>query len=209
MAHKARFFPWTIILGAGALIVGIVMISNAVNLNCVFNQCYSVKPLQVAQLDSERISGYFKMIDSASGIESQKYGGACVVFEDVGKTCEAASNCTIPSTIPASDRPFAYCADRKCWIKVKESHCWKSLASDPWIELVPNQTVPLPNVPPSDIAGKLLTEGSSRKVQARVVACLNGNFDKAAVKAETAKPPCGFGPGEVIEEFGKPTLVTL
>jgi len=175
---------------------------------CGFTNCRSIEALEVSA-SSGMAKGGFRMVETMfHGIETDDYGGACLLFKDPrGTGCvHNPGECSVPANLTALNvGASAYCAPEKsCWIKVREKHCWKSLAQTPPVKLVAGNVRYTPDATLSEVRQDLFPTGNApTKIQARVLACLNGKF------TAPAGPPCGTGIGDRDEKFGKTSLLNL
>jgi hypothetical protein len=164
----------------------------------------TIKALPVSTPGPGLVMGSVQMIRSASGIETDGIGGACLAFEDpASKTCRADSDCRVPGYISAAGGPFASCADQKCWIKpADKAFCWKSRYSTPPEALAIGQAKSTPQVKLSDLPAQLFQGPAKNQVRARVVACLNGKYGPDDV------PPCAGGDKPKVEVAGDARTLT-
>jgi hypothetical protein len=199
-----------------ALLVLVAIVISAAKLgwlSCLFSdKCWTIQVKSIGQpTKGGSVIGQFNVIDARlSGVATDGIGGACIVFESAGGgQCSAKSDCPLPSTIPnpTADGSSTYCADKTCWVKVKEDHCWKSLTQKPKkIPMVLGEIYTTTASDMADVRAKLYPNTPHQiKTKARVVACLSGKY-------VTPPPPCGSGnPSEPnrIEVFGPPISVWL
>lgn len=181
-------------------------------------ECYSVEALEVSQANG-KAKGRFRVIAApSSGIASDGYAGACLVFKDPhGAGCvHDSSGCEKTALFAEvkqnNSTAFAYCApDKTCWYKISENHCQKSIYPGEG----PYPTYAVKYTREADLSAvrqSLYPRGNApAKIQARTIACLNGKFDVEAVKAGKARPPCALAPkpGEYREDFGDAALVSF
>jgi hypothetical protein len=156
---------------------------------------YTIAALTVQTPGPGKAVGRFHVTPSPAGIETDGLGGACLIFKDpAGPSCKADSDCHVPSYVKTPGS-YAYCANSQCWIKPSErSQCWKSAFVSPPKLLTIGTPVQTPETTLSDLPDELFTGPAKDKVDARVIACLNGKF--------TGAPPCGGGPGDVVHDIG-------
>ena len=162
---------------------------------------YTIKALTVETPGPATAVGKFHVTPSPTGIETDGKGGACLVFQNPGVACHADSDCSVPASVK-TPTSWAYCHDEQCWIKPSDAEeCWKS-SLPPNKLLTIGTPVETPTVDLSKLADELFTGPAKDKVNARVIACLNGKF------VPGTKPPCAKGPGKVIEDFGPVRTLT-
>lgn len=156
---------------------------------------YTISALAVESPGPGKAVGKFQVTPSPAGIETDGLGGACMIFKDpAAPSCKADSDCHVPSYVKTPG-PYAYCADSQCWIKPSDrAQCWKSAYVSPPQLLTIGTPVKTPETKLSDLPDELFTGPAKDKIDARVIACLNGKF--------TGVPPCGGGPGDVIHDIG-------
>jgi hypothetical protein len=162
---------------------------------------YTVTALPVAYSGPGVAVGKFHVTPSPGGIETDGKGGACLVFQNPGASCNADSDCTVPTAVK-TPTSWAYCHDKQCWIKPSDAEeCWKS--SVPANKLLTIGTpVETPKVDLAKLADELFSGPAKDQINARVIACLNGKF------VPGTKPPCAHGPGDVVEDFGPVRTLT-
>jgi hypothetical protein len=166
---------------------------------------YTIAALTVESPGPGKAVGKFHVKPSPAGIETDGLGGACLVFEDLAApSCKADSDCKVPSYIKTPG-PYAYCAENKCWIKPQDrAQCWKSSFVSPPQLLTVGTPVKTPEVDLSTLPDELFSGPGKDKINARVIACLNGKF----VPGPGVIPPCGNGPGDVIHDIGPVRTLT-
>jgi hypothetical protein len=162
---------------------------------------YTIAAMPVQTHGPGKAVGRFHVTPSPAGIETDGFGGACLIFKDpAAPSCKADSDCHVPGYIKTKG-PYAYCADSQCWIKPSDrDQCWKSGFVSPAKLLTIGTPVDTPETLLSDLPNELFTGPAKDKVDARVIACLNGKF--------TGVPPCGGGPGKVIHDIGPVRTLT-
>jgi hypothetical protein len=181
---------------------------------CGITNCHSIKALGF-EAGTGGTHGNFMLVNAYfSGIETDDYGGACLVFKDpLGRGCvHDADECSLSGLTNLAPGANPYCGpEKQCWIKVDGNHCWKSRQPDgSLIPLTLNEVrhVPAADVNLAQVWQRLYpNDPQPKRFWGRVVACLNGKYN---VNDPTVTPPCGKPAGETnrIEVFGKPELLT-
>jgi hypothetical protein len=164
----------------------------------------AIEALPVALSGPGTAVGSVHMVRSASGIETDGFGGGCMVFEDPASgVCHKDGDCHVPKYISAASGPWAYCADQKCWIKpADKAFCWKSRYSTPQQPLQVGKPQSTPKVTLASLPPQLFQGPAKNQVRARVVACLNGKYKPGDA------PPCAGGTGERADDIGDAKTLT-
>ena len=164
----------------------------------------TIEALPVAQPGPGTIVGSVQMVRSASGIETDGFGGGCLVFEDPASgVCHKDSDCRVPKYIPAAGGPWAFCADQKCWIKpADKAFCWKSRYSTPQQPLQVGKPQSTPKVTLASLSAQLFQGPAKNQIKARVIACLNGKYKSGDA------PPCAGGKGQRADDIGDAKTLT-
>jgi hypothetical protein len=164
----------------------------------------TIEALPVAQPGPGVAVGSVHMVRSASGIETDGFGGGCMVFEDPASgVCHKDSDCHVPSYISAAAGPWAYCADQKCWIKpADKAFCWKSRYSTPQLPLQVGKPQSTPKVTLASLPAQLFQGPAKNQIRARVIACLNGKYKSGDA------PPCAGGKGPRTDDIGDAKTLT-
>lgn len=164
----------------------------------------AIEALPVAQPGPGVAVGSLHMVRSASGIETDGFGGGCMVFEDPASgVCHKDSDCRVPSYISAAGGPWANCADQKCWIKpADKAFCWKSRYSTPQQPLQVGKPQSTPKVTLASLPAQLFQGPAKNQVRARVVACLSGKYKPGDA------PPCAGGTGKRADDIGDTRTLT-
>jgi hypothetical protein len=162
----------------------------------------TIKALHVSQPGPGTAVGKFHILPSASGIETDGFGGGCLVFRDPASgVCQADNDCHVPAYIKTPD-PYAYCADQQCWIKPSDrGQCWKSPYFTPPQLLTIGEPVSTPKADLTVLPSELFEAPGHNTVKARVIACLNGKFGPEG-------PPCATGTGPHIRAEGAVTTLS-
>jgi hypothetical protein len=164
----------------------------------------ALEALPVSSPAPGTVMGSVRVVRSASGIESDGFGGGCLTFEDpASKQCHKDADCHVPGYVPAAAGPYAFCADSKCWIKPGEkAFCWKSRYATPPEPLTVGQAKSTPPVKLASLPAQLFTGPAKNQIKARVIACLNGKYDAGNAA------PCAGGLGKRADAIGAATTLT-
>lgn len=203
----------------GALIAAVALFTIGRTSSICLTDCLSIQALEVSTevtSRSEWARGKYRLVksDPFNGILSNGNGGACLVFRSpLNQSYKTYTDCAWPdpmtdSAIHQIVRPefagsFRYCSPEKtCWIKLSHEHCRKSSDEYPPKLL----TVDQDNLTPgADLffvrMGLFGLDQGPRRIDARVIACLNGSG---------AKAPCAVGPpANRIIDYGKPQSIAV
>ena len=164
----------------------------------------TIEALPIAQPGPGMAVGSVHMIRSASGIETDGFGGGCMVFEDpASAVCHKDGDCHVPKYISAAGGPWAYCADHKCWIKpADKAFCWKSRYSTPQQPLQVGKPQSTPKVTLASLPAQLFQGPAKNQIRVRVIACLNGKYKPGDA------PPCAGGTGPRADDIGDAKTLT-
>ena len=164
----------------------------------------TMEALPVTQPGPGTAVGSLQMVRSASGIETDGFGGGCLVFEDpASAVCHKDSDCHVPKYIPAGGGPWAFCADQKCWIKpADKAFCWKSRYSTPQQPLQVGKAQSTPKVTLASLPAQLFQGPAKNQIKMRVIACLNGKYKPGSA------PPCAGGTGKRADDIGDAKTLT-
>lgn len=166
-------------------------------------------------------TGSYVLLHSTYGIHSNRLSGACLFVESAalnlpptkdiippGGTCSSDDQCTLADPVPPKFADWEGRCDRDagtCWIRPGPGTPATSMVCNKLQTPGPGVTTPS-NIPAFNPAAlnDYLTDAakSSKKIRARVQACLNGKFTPTSADP---KPPCGGGKtGNKLEPFGDP-----
>lgn len=218
------------VAGLAAVIMAFTVFTNWL----CFSNCRSIEPLDIVQPEvvdpaPSVAVGAFQLTEATGfggGISTDGLGGGCVVFRlPTTKKCQVSTDCVLPKRLaqavmiaanPNASKPndvfhkpspFIYCSPAKsCWAKISEGHCWKSGAQKP--VAVPLELYKRQETPKIDLYAvrDMLFDGDNGpdRVDARVIACLNGKF-----KGQSPCSLADLGGSNFIEKFGKIYSVEL